>query len=116
MLRALLATALLLALAGCSGSTTTTTTGPTVDQTHIDLLDNKYQPTQATFKADQAAHFENKGGSPHTVTIHGNDGSVLHDKTLKPGEKDEFKFPGAGTYHVFCKIHAGMQVEVTTTA
>ncbi|MEA3144245.1 MAG: hypothetical protein QOG31_1569 [Thermoplasmata archaeon] len=114
MLRALLATALLLALAGCSGSTAPTT-GPTADQTHIDLVDNRYQPTAATFKADQAAHFENKGTRAHTVTVHSNAGAVLHDKTLQPGEKDDYKFPAPGTYHVFCKIHDGMQAEVTTT-
>lgn len=115
-MRALLASALLLTLvAGCSG-TSSSTTGPTSDQTHINLLDNRFDPTAATFKADQTAHFENKGSNTHTVTVHDANGNVLHDKTLAPGASDDFKFPGAGTFHVFCKIHNGMATEVTTTA
>ncbi|HUR60757.1 MAG TPA: cupredoxin domain-containing protein [Candidatus Thermoplasmatota archaeon] len=116
-MRALPALLLMMVLvAGCSGSSTTSTTGPTSDQTHIDLLDNRYDPTAATFKADQTAHFQNKGARTHTVTVHDADGKVLHDQTLAPGASDDFKFPGAGTFHVFCKLHDGMATQVTTTA
>ncbi|MCA1810764.1 MAG: cupredoxin domain-containing protein [Halobacteriales archaeon] len=110
---ALLAVACL-ALAGCSSSSPPTATN-TSDATHLDLVDNKYQPEEATFKADQAAHFQNKGTRDHTVTIHDEAGHVLHDKTLKPGETDEFKFPNAGVYHVMCKFHNGMGAQLTLT-
>lgn len=112
-LPALLALACL-ALAGCSSPSTTTPTN-TSDQTHIDLVDNRYQPDTATFKADQTGHFENKGTRDHSVTISDAAGHILHDRTLKPGEKDEFKFPAAGVYHAMCKFHNGMHAEITLT-
>jgi plastocyanin len=112
---ALLALALV-ALAGCSSSSSTSTSPTsTSDATHFALTDNRYTPSESSFKADQAGHFQNQGARDHTVTIHDAAGHVLHDKVLKPGESDEFKFPGAGDYHVFCRFHNGMATEVTVT-
>lgn len=106
---ALLAGAL---LSGCSSPSPPTATG---DATRLDLVDNRYEPASASLKADQAAHFQNKGAVAHTVTVHGPAGTIVHDKTLQPGASDEFRFPGPGSYHVFCRFHDGMAASVTVT-
>lgn len=113
MLRLSLALASLaaLAFAGCSSPG-----GGTADATHLDLVDYKYQPDSTTFKQDQTAHFENKGTVDHTVTIHDPSGHVVHDVVLHPGGIDEFKFPGPGDYHVFCRFHTDMSAAVEVTA
>lgn len=98
---ALVSTAL---LAGCSS-------GSGAQKLEIEIFDNEFDGGNRNFTVGTQVEFDNEGSAVHTVTIHkvGEPATELRlDQELSSGQKADFTFAEAGTYHVWCKKHGGM--------
>jgi len=121
-----------LLLAGCSSSSSSSTSpGTTASQAattsspstsgmgmgggmvDVSVVDFAFQPAQATATVADGVHFTNHGKAAHTVTITDASGATVLDVTLQSGQAAHFAPPAAGSYHVRCRIHASMTMELT---
>jgi plastocyanin len=78
----------------------------------VSIRDNSFNPNQMFIKVGDSVTFRNDGGNTHTVTIHDPSFAILIDRQLSPGQSVTVKFPTAGAYHVFCRIHSGTEMEI----
>jgi plastocyanin len=125
---------ILLLLAGCAGTTDSTsssttaagttqtgsTSGPAPGGTtprKVDLEDNHFEDGNLTLTKGATISYVNAGMHDHTVTVHwvGEPVTTLRlDRTLRPGEAVSFTFADAGTYHVWCRFHGTMTSGMAT--
>ncbi len=98
-----------LALAGCSGSTST-------DHQVVEIRDSNFNPSTVNIAPGQSVEFHNAGSLSHTVTIHDPAAKQVKDTVLTPGQSTSYTFSGAGAYHVFCRFHEGSGMAMTVNA
>lgn len=139
----LLACAVTVLLAGCSGGSeddgddglgpgpttsqpapTTTAAGTTSSAApadyNVEMYDSRYDPLTLAVPNYQKVVFENKGALTHTVTIvrqGDSEGTTYRDQPVQNGATVDFNFPNDGTYTVYCRYHgtptSGMHMTIT---
>ncbi len=115
----ILATLLLtLLLAGCGGST---------PSNQVEMGVAAFQQTSVSIKAGQAVHFvDPASGGTHIICVGEGvkcvaqagapaDLNTADGMTFQTGDSKDIVFPTAGTYHVVCIIHPGMEVVITVS-
>src|SRR5579872_622163 len=105
-----------LALAGCGGPDTTSTTTSAngsagvnlgTAATTINATDQlQFTPATATVHTGEIVQWQSTATVEHTVTF--DTESALSDPSLPAGGKWQVKFTKPGTYTYHCSIHAGM--------
>jgi plastocyanin len=89
-------------LAGCGGSTTTSTAGSAVQ---VIMANRSYSPQQVNVRVGDTVTWVNQDSPQHDVVAdNGEFKSNLFDK----GGTFSFTFTKAGTYPYHCSIHPGM--------
>ena len=78
------------------------------------MLDDRFQPDEATIPAGTTVTWVNKGTHWHSVAnldLRFTSGKVL------PGERFSFRFETPGVYKIYCQHHsmAGMNGTITVT-
>lgn len=76
----------------------------TAGTVEVDLVDNRFEPSELTIKAGTTVTFRNVGSRTHTVTA---DDGLFDSGTLKSGDTFTFTFTEAGKYAFYCKPHGG---------
>lgn len=120
----IVASILLLGLAGCVSSTPQY---PGASGT-VALKDDFFEPIGYAAKVGDPVLWKNQGRNTHTVTVQNPDGSkgdyLYNRELIKPGESVSYAFPEPGTYDVFCTYHSqgaqrdfsgGMVMKATVT-
>lgn len=121
---------MLISFAGC-GSDSSTSTNPPPDNNPDDpptdtqgpndvwMEGSSFNVANLEIEAGTTVTWTNKSSMDHTVTSgsRGGDdeGDLFDSGTIAPGGTFTFTFPDAGTYAYFCKLHPGMDAEVTVT-
>lgn len=82
-------------------------------QVEIEVIDNDYDPKDATVPVGATVKWTNTGNLPHTVTKQDGPGSEFDSDTLQPGDSYEETFDSAGTIAYHCTIHAGQEGSLT---
>jgi plastocyanin len=106
--------AVVLLLAGCSGSSGTKSSTPSGAGGGLRIAGFAYQPTPMTVKAGQKVDVTNADSAEHTVT---SDlaGLFLADE-VKNGKTVTFTAPAkAGTYTFHCAYHSAMHGTLVVT-
>ena len=104
--RALLAAALLLlpvTVAACGGGSDG---GTPPAAGHVDVVDNKFQPSTIEVLPGDTVTWDFKGGVQHNVQ-----GEGFKSKNQKDGSF-EHQFNSAGEYQYVCTLHPGMKGKV----
>lgn len=108
---------LALTLAGCGGS----------PSNQVDMGVAAFQQESVSIKAGQAVHFvDPASGGAHVICV--GEGvkcvaqagaptelNTADGMTFQTGDSRDIVFPTAGTYHVVCIIHPGMEVVVNVS-
>jgi len=93
----------------------------------VDMGVAAFQQTSVSIKAGQAVHFvDPASGGTHIICVGegvkcvpqaGAPADLNTDQGLsfQTGDSKDIVFPTAGTYHVVCIIHPGMEVVVTVS-
>ncbi len=104
-------------LAGCGGT----------PSNEVDMGVAAFQQTSVSIKAGQAVHFvDPASGGTHIICV--GEGvkcvpqsgapaelNTADGLSFNTGDSRDIVFPTAGTYHVVCIIHPGMEVVVTVS-
>jgi plastocyanin len=106
-----------LLLAGCGGS----------PSNQVDMGVAAFQQSSVSIKAGESVHFvDPASGGTHVICVGEGVKCVQQDgapaelntadgMTFNTGDNKNIVFPTAGTYHVVCIIHPGMEVTVTVS-
>lgn len=78
----------------------------------VHVRDNSFVPAQIEVAAGTVVQFASDGEDLHTVTIHDPGLATVFDERLNQGETVQFTFAAPGDYHVFCRLHEGMALDV----
>jgi plastocyanin len=130
----LLALCLVVLLAGCGGTTTTTpasipttapttaptatpttaptstpTTAPTSTGNSVSIANFAFSPASLTVKVGTKVSWTNHDTVTHTVTA---DKGAFNSGPLAPGSTFSFTFTKAGTYSYHCNIHRSMMATI----
>ncbi len=114
LLAALVATALLLAVSGCSGSTGATgggSTGGTTGGTTMVESNFQFSPASLTVKVGDTVTFDNQDTVAHRVVVGTTD---LGEQAA--GQKVTWTAAKDGTFPVKCTIHPSMTGQITVGA
>lgn len=79
---------------------------------------NSFNVSNLEVEAGTTVTWTNNSSVDHTVTSGSrgaDDAGDLFDRTVEPGQTFSFTFDDAGTYEYFCRLHSGMDAEVTVT-
>jgi len=110
-----------LALAGCSGSTSTTAgpasaaaspAGPAGGGSAVAIKDFAFNPASLTATAGSTVTWTNSDSTAHTVTA--DDGS-FDSKQIAAGQTFNQTFSKAGTFAYHCTIHSTMKGTITVS-
>jgi plastocyanin len=82
---------------------------------HVKVIDGRFDPADVNASIDGGVHFTNDGTTNHSVTILDQALNVVVDKELAPGETLHFAPPRAGSFHVYCRLHQGMDADLHVT-
>lgn len=115
---------------GC-GSDNSTSTNPPSDNDPDDnppadtqgpndvwMQGSSFNVANLEIEAGTTVTWTNKSSMDHTVTSGtrgGDDEGELFDRTVGPGETFTHTFEDAGSFAYFCRLHPGMDAEVTVT-
>ncbi len=69
----------------------------------------KFQPATLAIAAGDSVTFVNQDGAPHTAS---DAGGTFDTGRLTKGQQSGLRFPGAGTFSYFCKIHPNMKAQI----
>jgi plastocyanin len=135
---------MVLVLAACGGTTSSTSTQPSQPQSAapsesesapaseaaepseaageeetVRLAQFAFDPEELTISAGTTVNFVNADSAAHTVT-EGTDGTAVEDpiidEELEQGGSTSVTFDEPGTYDITCKIHPSMQLTITVEA
>ena len=91
----------------------------------VSVLDNRFEPTNATLLFNASLVFIHRGEGNHTVTVRlaggESDGYLFDvaDPGLMTGNRVSLQFPEPGDYIVYCRYHSdgadGMLMRATVT-
>ena len=104
-LRDLLRVALAIAIAAC-GSPVLAAGG---QQYTVNMVNMAYGPVPGSLKVGDSLLFVNKDSVPHTVTARNHS----FDLRIGPGQRAKLNLTKAGTYQVYCILHAPMRTSFT---
>lgn len=79
---------------------------------------NSFNVSNLEITAGTTVTWKNNSNADHTITSgtrNGDDAGELFDRSISPGQTVSITFEEAGTYEYFCKIHSGMDAEVTVS-
>jgi plastocyanin len=104
---------LTLALAGCSGTSSTTSNTAAGDNQAVSISEFKFNPSTVNLNKGSSLTWTNEGSAKHSVSIHSPAGAQVKDDDVAPGATTSYTFNDVGSYHVFCKYHSQMVMSVT---
>ena len=89
-------------LAGCSGTSSTSSAAAAVPTTQVDLPPSyQFSPTHIQVSRGATVTWTNHDNFTHSVQIQGQ--SEVH--TLKPGDSTQIEFDAAGDFAYVCTFH-----------
>ena len=135
---------LVLVLAACGGTTSSTSTEPSQaesaapsesesapasesaepseaagEEETVRLSQFAFDPEELTISAGTTVNFVNADSAAHTVT-EGTDGTAVEDpiidEELEQSGSTSFTFDEPGTYDITCRLHPSMQLTITVEA
>lgn len=98
-------------LAGCSGSTTTSS-NPPGDNKAVEIKNVNFNPTTVNLLKGSTLVWTNDDAFAHTVTA--NDGS-FDSGAIASGKTFSHRFDASGTFAYKCTIHPNMMATVTVS-
>ena len=102
-----LAAAVALSMAACSGESTDTTEATGGDEQRVEIADLAFNPETLTVAVGSTVTWVNADPDvPHTST---SDDDVWNSDTLNEGDDFSFTFDEAGTFAYFCEVHPTMR-------
>ncbi|HEX2403455.1 MAG TPA: cupredoxin family copper-binding protein [Acidimicrobiia bacterium] len=102
-----LAAAVALSMAACSGESTDTTEATGGDEQRVEIADLAFNPETVTVAVGSTVTWVNADPDvPHTST---SDDDVWNSDTLNEGDDFSFTFDEAGTFAYFCEVHPTMR-------
>ncbi len=108
LLAVLVATALAIALTGCTGPGTPGTGGGTGSTTTIVEKDFRFSPSSVSVQIGDTVVFDNQDTVPHHVVV-----GTADLGEQQPGKSVSWTADANGTFPLKCLIHASMMGQVT---